>query len=308
MATTGEPSLVACCSRHCNISTGLLVDGVVALSNTYVRSMNFIPLLVVLFLAARGECFRHETRRSGTAFAVVAVRHRPAAMGDHHHQHLSSSIRRCSAWRSLGIRASTFSEGASPSPPPTSEDKKLTGDINSAVAELCRGKSFEKAARVLLEYADDGSTAGVNAESYHMVMQSIAAKCDDAASANKAATLLEKLLEKAKHVSKSDNGFATTCRMYNSVILAWSKSFEGKAGPRCVELLQDLWSRYNQTRNSQCLPMKSTYVLTLTALARSAKRTRETAQQAESLLEEMERLREEHAFLAPTTVCVNVVL
>lgn len=118
---------------------------------------------------------------------------------------------------------------------------------------------------------------------------------------------LENLLERVKAAPDFESGEAPIAFGYNTLILGLSKSHGRDAGARCRELLRELWSQYNVTGDARFLPLKSSYVSTLTAIARSGT-GRRAAERAEELLDEMERLRYEHSFLGPTTLCVNIVL
>ena len=78
---------------------------------------------------------------------------------------------------------------------------------------------------------------------------------------------------------------------------------------RCLELLNELWTKYEETKDKKYVPLKSTYIATLNALSRSGGGTK-AAQQAEELLEDMERQSQQngHVHLEPTTLCFNILL
>ena len=78
---------------------------------------------------------------------------------------------------------------------------------------------------------------------------------------------------------------------------------------RCLELLRELWTKYEETKDRKYVPLKSTYIATLNALSRSGGGTK-AAQQAEELLEEMEQQSQQkgHVHLEPTTLCFNILL
>ena len=78
---------------------------------------------------------------------------------------------------------------------------------------------------------------------------------------------------------------------------------------RCLDLLNELWSLYETTKDNKYVPTKSTYIATLSALSRCVGGTR-AAQQAEDLLEDMEQQSQQnnHIHLEPTTICFNIVL
>jgi hypothetical protein len=144
---------------------------------------------------------------------------------------------------------------------------------------------------------------------------------------------LKRMAQKFPASTSLSSSFAPTRVDYNAVLLTWSKSYRREAGQRCEQLLTELWSQYNASsetantdsmehdaeskkstanviRNPYC-PSHSTYVSTLTALARSGT-GRHGAERAEFLLDEMERLSstcpDEFFHLRPTTICVNIVL
>ena len=129
---------------------------------------------------------------------------------------------------------------------------------------------------------------------------------------------------------------------YNAVLLAYSQSHRREAGARGVALLAQLWARYDDApkttnttlhhihppidkddhhhynkdddeetvlQNHPYCPTMATYVSVLLALVRSGT-GRVGAEQAEAVLEEMERRRRQDglAHLRPTTFCVNLVL
>jgi len=151
---------------------------------------------------------------------------------------------------------------------------------------------------------------------------------------------MEDVFERMKRIAdKQNDEFAPTRVDYNSMILARSKQAlllepqeAGAAADRCQELLEDLWSQYyhhqqqQQAKNTDVTatttrkglenpfcPSHGSYVVTLTALARS-RGGRRAAERAESLLEEMERHSSDDeggadlSHLRPNTTCVNVVL
>lgn len=179
-------------------------------------------------------------------------------------------------------------------------------DLVSSIVEAC-GRGDVDEAMHMLDRAEHLLRSGkadcqLNASVFVKVMQTIAAG-DTTDTVQQVELVLSRMLT----LSKLEPSCTPKGAAYNSVILAWSKSFQRESGQRCLELLEELWSRYNATGDSDYLPMKSTYISTLTAIARSG-RNRDNAVRAEALLDEMERVRHEHQFLAPTTICVNIVL
>lgn len=180
-------------------------------------------------------------------------------------------------------------------------------DLNGRVIELCRSDAVDDAVRLVQHYLSDASSNDhlvLNPSAVNTVISNLSVKKDCAAYLDQMTDLLSRMN------SLDANGipeWAPTASTYNSVALAWSKSFRDDAGQRCDELLTDLWRKYNTTSDDRFVPLKSMYVATLTALARSRK-GQAAAQRTEELLEEMERMRQNHPSLAPTTICVNIVL
>lgn len=118
----------------------------------------------------------------------------------------------------------------------------------------------------------------------------------------RAPELADSLFEKMNH-----KGCVQTSSAYNAIISVWSDSFRKEAGDKCSQYLQSLWSLYDETKEPKFVPLRSSYISTITALSRS-RQGREGAAKAEELLENMEELCREHSHLAPTTICVNGVL
>lgn len=118
----------------------------------------------------------------------------------------------------------------------------------------------------------------------------------------------ERLLQHLKERSVSRPDLRPTTAVYNQIIRIWSNSGQGtKASDRCLELLKELWAYHKDTHDLRCLPDQTTYLGTLTALAQS-RGGRLAAEQAEALLEDMEKVRATHPSLGPTTRCINLVL
>jgi hypothetical protein len=138
---------------------------------------------------------------------------------------------------------------------------------------------------------------------------------------------IENIFGRMKELGQKHEHCKPTNLAYSAVILAWSKSYRREAGQRCEQLLNELWAKHNATIaatetnvanqsdkdeghnsfESRYIPLKSTYISTLTAIARSAGGLG-AAERAEALLEEMELLGIDYPHLEPTTVCVNIVL
>lgn len=101
--------------------------------------------------------------------------------------------------------------------------------------------------------------------------------------------------------------FEPSTTIYNSIILAWSKSGKLNAGMECDKVLNKLWTLYEKTGEEKFLPNTSSYISTMTAWSRSGEGLK-AAQRVESILEEMESLNGKYNGIGPCTVAVNVVL
>lgn len=178
-------------------------------------------------------------------------------------------------------------------------------DINHELALLCKAGNVKEALK-LLSVAEENigasDAAQIDEMSYGTVIQGIANN-----NWPNSTSLAEELFLRMKRLAVTFPACAPKRFAYNAVIFTWSKTFLKNAGPRCHELLNELWGLYNRTDDLAYLPMKSSYISTLSAWARCG-RKREAAQNAEALLEEMERYRSIHPHLAPTTFCVDAVL
>ena len=186
-------------------------------------------------------------------------------------------------------------------------EDQVTGEVNERIIELCRSGQVNSALEILLSQTEEAKTGdGVSppsSEAFTCVMVALAEKKDPSL-----IQVIEDLLQRMKSLARQ--GWLEsepTAKAYNALVLALSRSFREEAGSRCAVLLDELWKRYNETNDSRFVPLESTYVSTLTALARCNGGVN-TAQRAEAILEEMERFREEHPSLAPSTICVNIVL
>jgi hypothetical protein len=174
-------------------------------------------------------------------------------------------------------------------------------DINSELARLCQMGNIAEAIALLSKNMVSSETE-IDEMSYATLVQSMVNK-----KWPNSTTLAEDFLRRMKRVAIMLPSCAPKRYAYNAVIFAWSKTFLKDAGPRCHELLNELWAAYNETEDLAYLPLRSSYISTLSAWARCGRKL-EAAQNAELLLEEMERYRAKHPHLAPSTFCVNTVL
>jgi hypothetical protein len=118
--------------------------------------------------------------------------------------------------------------------------------------------------------------------------------------------LADKFLSHMTQCSEADDSLAPTAVVCNIVVSIWSESFRKGAEKKCCEYLDSLWSLHVQTKDSRFVPLRSSYISTITALSRT--RNQEGAEQAEQLLKDMTRLRQQYPELSPNTICVNGVL
>jgi hypothetical protein len=172
----------------------------------------------------------------------------------------------------------------------------LSGEIDKAIQLLDQREQHQK------ELSDSSSftSLGLDAESYTLVMHSLASQSTSEADADRVQGLLKRM--------KRIPGCSPTCTAYNAVILAWSRSYHTKAGFQSEALLRELWTKYNETQQVDDMPTASTYISALTAYSRS-NTGKLGAEKAEALLEEMEKLRRKgYPTLGPNTVAVNIVL
>jgi hypothetical protein len=172
--------------------------------------------------------------------------------------------------------------------------------LKEAISRLCEQGETKKAIELLFETTkqkDNPSSYLLDADPYTIILQSLAKQRNDD-------TVPETVERVLAHMKNHD---VYSVFAYNAAILAWSKSYRRNAGYKCEQLLRKAWEQYNQTPQSTRLPHRSMYMSALSAWAR-ARQGRVGAERAEALLEEMERLRYEHEFLAPNTMAVNIVL
>jgi hypothetical protein len=106
-----------------------------------------------------------------------------------------------------------------------------------------------------------------------------------------------------------DSGYHPTSEVVNAIVAIWAKSGRENSADRCMQYIRSLWSKHDQTGDEQFVPMRSSYVSAIASLSRGRSRIgRENAEQAEALLEEMEKRRVSHPRLSLNTVTVNAVL
>jgi hypothetical protein len=173
----------------------------------------------------------------------------------------------------------------------SSSPDQLIDEIKS----LCVNGNFEDAMALLdpteAEYRPD--------EFCYLTIFQALAKSENPQAPELADELLERM---------TVNGCQPTSQSYNAVISVWSESpYRKEAADKCYSYLEATWSLYDDTNDSRYVPLRSSYISTITALSRS-RQGRQGAERAEQLLEEMEEMRRHHPHLAPNTICVNGVL
>lgn len=106
-----------------------------------------------------------------------------------------------------------------------------------------------------------------------------------------------------------ESGFHPSGEVVNSIIAVLAKSNQETSGDTCNRYITALWSKHAETGDERFVPMRSSYISAITCLSRGRTRPgRERAEQAEALLEEMEKRRVDYPRLSPNTVTVNAVL
>lgn len=295
------------------------------------RSSAFGAALFLALVVVPTEPFSASRRRAGRLFRHASICDRIR----------SSSFIKQASWASRGIIALDRDDGCHRSPSnlqSTSSSAsdvavlQSTEDLNDAISTIIRDSSSFgdlDGALQLLDQAEESLMEGrtdfprPNRATYSNILTALAALSDEeiCSSNKKVVDKIEDLFSRMKRVAQQHPEYAPTRVDYNAVILAQSKTYRNAAAQRCDQLLTELWSEYNATttndssdfldngiQNPYC-PSHSTYISTLTALARSGG-GRRAAARAEALLEEMEHFSRQDALahLKPTTTCVNIVL
>lgn len=147
--------------------------------------------------------------------------------------------------------------------------------------------------------AKDSTDHPLDEKAYQIVLQSLSdIESEDAPDI--ADNLLHSML---------DQGLVPSNVIYNLVIAVWSKSTRKEASKKCIQYLRDLWSCHEKKGDDCFVPMRSSYISSITSLSRSTRKPgSENAEAAEALLEEMEERRHLYPQLAPNAVAVNAVL
>eukprot|EP00980_Cylindrotheca_fusiformis_P011892 scaffold2830_cov131-Cylindrotheca_fusiformis.AAC.13 len=181
----------------------------------------------------------------------------------------------------------------------TDSDLSSDTDVIGDIIHLCEEGNVYDATKVLNEAED----ADFLDESHYVEMFKALFRVSNSRSAQLADDLLAQLCE------MSENGVCCrpTAESYNAAISVWASSNRRDAGNRCWTHLSTLWSQYNATGDAKYIPLRSSYIHSINALARSRQGNR-GARQAESMLNEMENLRLDYPNLAPNTICFNAVL
>jgi hypothetical protein len=205
------------------------------------------------------------------------------------------------------MSATPLAKASGSSPEMDYSNLLTTKELNDELRRLCES-GLPQSAFELLEISEErfgqaGATGLPDEMSFTIVIESLAGQGH-----TRAPDLADRMLQRMIDYSKEHPACLPTAKAYNAVIFAWSKNSEIKqAAARCNECLEELWSQYEKTKDTRFIPPRSSYISTITALSRS-RGGRRAAEQAEELLESMEKRRVKHPHLAPTTLCTNAVL
>jgi hypothetical protein len=184
----------------------------------------------------------------------------------------------------------------------TKNNDELSWDVHMIddIIDLCeQGKVLD--ATKLLTNAENSEK--LTTESDYLKIFKALSRISNSHSANMANGLIDHMTEN----SENANGCRPTAESYNAAISVWASSNRRDSATRCCEYLNTLWSLYDETSDTKYVPLRSSYIHTIDALARS-RQGYQGAKQAESLLDDMEVMRHEHPSLSPNTMCFNAVL
>lgn len=185
----------------------------------------------------------------------------------------------------------------------TSANCKDSTALNEAIHRLCQTGDVDKAQDLLFSLEEamehDEYRVRLNQSLYVIVInalgrEGLAERCQD-------------ILQHMKSISETHECCTPKGQAYSAVIWAWSNSKDPNGANRADALLTELWEHFNCTQDRSYIPTRATYASTISAWARCA-RSKDAAERAEELLEEMESYRELYPLLGPTTACVNAVL
>lgn len=173
------------------------------------------------------------------------------------------------------------------------------GDLTAKIEEVLNSFHDENQAENALLLLEDplNAEAFVNEYCYKMVLDAVT---DVAGS--EAPKMADRIW-----TSMINRGFFPDNKFCNSIISIWARSMSKEGGQKCTGYLESLWGEYNRTGDPRFVPLKSSYISTITALTKS-RQGRAPAEKADELLEEMEEHRIKHPHLTPDTLIVNGVL
>ncbi len=176
---------------------------------------------------------------------------------------------------------------------------KSSSSFSQKIIDLVAGGQVDAALHLLRNSSNEASESEVEEKAYVIVLQSLS-EFEIENAPDIADELMNSMLARGLHPSNS---------VYNLVISIWSMSIRKEASKKCVQYLEDLWSQHEKSEEEKFVPMRSSYISTITSLARSLRKPgSENAEKAESLLEEMEEKMKKYPQLSPNTVAVNAVL
>jgi hypothetical protein len=214
---------------------------------------------------------------------------------------LSDASRSCS---SDNFSCPTFLSALVPSTESdvTKNNDALSWDVHMIddIIDLCEQGKVLDATKLLTE--PENSEKLSTERDYVKIFKALT-RISNSQSAKMADGLIDHMTENSENV----NGCRPTAESYNAAISVWASSNRRDSATRCCEYLNTLWSLYDETSDTKYVPLRSSYIHTIDALARS-RQGYQGAKQAESLLDDMEVLRHEHPSLSPNTLCFNAVL
>lgn len=185
----------------------------------------------------------------------------------------------------------------------TESNVHLLGD---RLESLCSEGKVSEAADLLrnaeISLAEKGQESWLEEKCYVTILKSFSRL-----SKSQSTGMAEDLFKRMTQNSENGIGPPPTALSYNSLISVWASSNQPQKADRCYEYLDSLWALYDETNDSKYVPLRSSYISTIDALARS-RQGYDGAKRAEALLEDMESSRHDHPQLSPNKICFNAVL
>lgn len=194
----------------------------------------------------------------------------------------------------------TFLSALVPSTEAKTDDLPFDANMVDDIIDLCAEGNVLDATKLLSE----SENSEIFDENYYVAMfKALKNKISN----SQAAQLADELIDQLNEVSANGNLCRPTAASYNAVIIVWASSNRGDTANSCLGYLDTLWSKYNETGDANYVPLRSSYIHTINALARSRQGYR-GAKRAESLLDDLEGLSHKYPRLGPNTMCYNAVL